>query len=353
MSETITCKGRKKNLEHCKKILKYDRKKKYCVNHEDQENSIRLIYDEIDYKKYPFHLFEIIHKENITGLVTAKVEFQDNTIFKSFEGYFYDEMITSIGKMTYKNNNVVICRGNLQFDIVKNRIKTTGIENLTITFENNNDMFFCKQHNSVVFFHNNFLETKSNMIEGTFTKNNTKYIGSFYLNTSGLIIPYIFDNSIKRIVDKYVYESIVDNLKVYETKIHVELANGDKFFFNIYLGHRVYCNYTYANKNVYYGEVEYKIQNENEIIIQFHGKGVLKDNNGIVLQEGTWKNNVFQILHVAGNENDACKICFHYIGDILLLPCSHLGYCKQCCDKISECPICRAKIINRIKTYKN
>ena len=50
-----------------------------------------------------------------------------------------------------------------------------------------------------------------------------------------------------------------------------------------------------------------------------------------------------------------CKLCCASEGDMLLLPCGHAGFCKQCCDSVmmttNSCPICRSEI--HVSSYPN
>jgi len=36
-----------------------------------------------------------------------------------------------------------------------------------------------------------------------------------------------------------------------------------------------------------------------------------------------------------------CRICLERLGDSLILPCRHAGFCTQCLAQLHACPICR------------
>ena|SRR5579863_2318757 len=47
-----------------------------------------------------------------------------------------------------------------------------------------------------------------------------------------------------------------------------------------------------------------------------------------------------------------CRICFEDIKEkYVLLPCAHTRICKNCLDKLTECPVCREKIVERLRIY--
>lgn len=56
-------------------------------------------------------------------------------------------------------------------------------------------------------------------------------------------------------------------------------------------------------------------------------------------------------------ENDkdmSCLICFEELGDHVMMPCGHGGYCKHCAHKLyvrppNLCPICRASLVSVVK----
>ncbi|CAH9114728.1 unnamed protein product [Cuscuta epithymum] len=53
-----------------------------------------------------------------------------------------------------------------------------------------------------------------------------------------------------------------------------------------------------------------------------------------------------------GDSNShVCRVCFESSTAAMLLPCRHFCLCKSCSLACAECPICRAKIVDRIFAY--
>lgn len=46
-----------------------------------------------------------------------------------------------------------------------------------------------------------------------------------------------------------------------------------------------------------------------------------------------------------------CKICMEEEVCIVFMPCGHLACCKECSERLKECPICRAAITQRVRAY--
>ncbi len=51
-------------------------------------------------------------------------------------------------------------------------------------------------------------------------------------------------------------------------------------------------------------------------------------------------------------EDNKCKICFINELSIVTIPCKHMCMCMECSGKINICPICRAKITEKISVFK-
>jgi len=49
----------------------------------------------------------------------------------------------------------------------------------------------------------------------------------------------------------------------------------------------------------------------------------------------------------------ACIICCENDRDALYMPCKHNTACLKCSKSLKDCPICRAKIEDTIRIYKN
>ena len=59
-------------------------------------------------------------------------------------------------------------------------------------------------------------------------------------------------------------------------------------------------------------------------------------------------NNSISLLKLEKNEA-LCDICMDAPKEIVLLPCNHMCSCVKCSKRLSVCPICRSKILNKIK----
>ena len=49
------------------------------------------------------------------------------------------------------------------------------------------------------------------------------------------------------------------------------------------------------------------------------------------------------------NDRNFCIICCSNVKDCLFLPCKHLAFCTKCSNKIHKCPLCKEKIMEKIK----
>ncbi len=50
-------------------------------------------------------------------------------------------------------------------------------------------------------------------------------------------------------------------------------------------------------------------------------------------------------------EASLCKICYSLDMSVLFRPCGHLLTCKSCADQLSNCPICRCPIFEKIRAF--
>ncbi|KAI8809627.1 hypothetical protein BJ742DRAFT_231182 [Cladochytrium replicatum] len=50
-------------------------------------------------------------------------------------------------------------------------------------------------------------------------------------------------------------------------------------------------------------------------------------------------------------ESEMCSICLSRRRDTLLLECSHFFFCNECSLQLTNCPVCRAHIVRRVKMY--
>ena len=55
--------------------------------------------------------------------------------------------------------------------------------------------------------------------------------------------------------------------------------------------------------------------------------------------------------NVYSNNDDECAICMEYNKEIIFYPCGHFYCCKFCSKKFDLCPICRCRIMYKIKNY--
>ena len=51
------------------------------------------------------------------------------------------------------------------------------------------------------------------------------------------------------------------------------------------------------------------------------------------------------------DELKICKICYDDNSNMLFLPCAHLCCCIICSETLTQCPICRRNIQEKVKTY--
>jgi hypothetical protein len=51
------------------------------------------------------------------------------------------------------------------------------------------------------------------------------------------------------------------------------------------------------------------------------------------------------------NNESGCVICFGTEKHIVFVPCGHLACCSECSQTLDECPICRQRIIQKIKVF--
>ena len=79
-------------------------------------------------------------------------------------------------------------------------------------------------------------------------------------------------------------------------------------------------------------------------------------NNGTVFKIGTTSTYVCkkstQIVADKSHEN-SCIICIENDRDALYMPCKHNTACLKCSKNLKDCPICRTKILDIIRIYKN
>ncbi|XP_005101311.1 RING finger and SPRY domain-containing protein 1 [Aplysia californica] len=47
--------------------------------------------------------------------------------------------------------------------------------------------------------------------------------------------------------------------------------------------------------------------------------------------------------------DDACTLCFDNVADTQLMDCGHRGFCEVCAIQLEKCPICRQRILKRVR----
>lgn len=55
--------------------------------------------------------------------------------------------------------------------------------------------------------------------------------------------------------------------------------------------------------------------------------------------------------HRAGDSESCCVVCEDNASIIMLMPCNHIAFCKQCSKLLSECPLCKKHIDHKIRVY--
>ena len=46
-----------------------------------------------------------------------------------------------------------------------------------------------------------------------------------------------------------------------------------------------------------------------------------------------------------------CKLCYENPVEVMFHPCRHVCCCNKCSDKVSNCPMCRARIRGKLPLY--
>lgn len=54
---------------------------------------------------------------------------------------------------------------------------------------------------------------------------------------------------------------------------------------------------------------------------------------------------------VANDGEKTCVICDENLGDVVILPCAHLGYCMNCVKELDECAYCRVPKTGELRTF--
>ncbi|KAG4079894.1 hypothetical protein HA402_015025 [Bradysia odoriphaga] len=72
-------------------------------------------------------------------------------------------------------------------------------------------------------------------------------------------------------------------------------------------------------------------------------------------ENDTTKKTVTRNVSIIGNEEtsieNACKICYERVADILFQPCNHCASCGRCSVSLETCPVCRRTIERKTKIF--
>ena len=116
----------------------------------------------------------------------------------------------------------------------------------------------------------------------------------------------------------------------------IQLNNGDQYIGECLLDTNNLSKhgkgkYIYQNGDFYEGEWKNNKK---------HGEGMYKYHDGKELN-GIWEND-----KLIKKYDTVCKICFEKRKLIILAPCGHKHFCKQCIEKLNNknCPICKKTI---------
>ncbi|XP_023245469.1 RING finger and SPRY domain-containing protein 1-like isoform X2 [Copidosoma floridanum] len=94
------------------------------------------------------------------------------------------------------------------------------------------------------------------------------------------------------------------------------------------------CLFNFGNKPFKYPPTDRSYQT-------FNDHASLDPEDKIVLPRHIYLN---QLRRLSVRE-DSCTLCFDRKASVKLLPCDHRGFCQTCSKQLSECPMCRATII--------
>uniref|UniRef100_A0A6C0LZC8 RING-type domain-containing protein n=1 Tax=viral metagenome TaxID=1070528 RepID=A0A6C0LZC8_9ZZZZ len=79
----------------------------------------------------------------------------------------------------------------------------------------------------------------------------------------------------------------------------------------------------------------------------YDGVGVLYLPSGSEVHRGVFRDGV--PVHV--DDTVDCSVCYEKPRSVVFMPCKHLIVCSSCSEKISQCPMCRTDIADKIGVY--
>ena len=124
----------------------------------------------------------------------------------------------------------------------------------------------------------------------------------------------------------------------------IQLSNGDQYIGECLLGTNNLSKhgkgkYIYQNGGFYEGEWKNNKK---------HGEGMYKYHDGREIN-GIWEND-----KLIKKYDTVCKICFEKRKVIILAPCGHKHFCKQCIQTLknttNNCPICKKTIESTVES---
>lgn len=153
-----------------------------------------------------------------------------------------------------------------------------------------------------------------------------------------------------RYMTEYLFAYFIKvRISAYLRKCIINETNYLKYFFLIVLWDINVHSLEYARRiiprlNLIYNGITMRIMgNIDEMITKIYGMGNIDE----IITKTSGMHKIINNPEIAN-----CIICMDKSPQInFLVPCGHGIFCIECKDKISDCPICNTKIIDRIRVY--
>ena len=89
---------------------------------------------------------------------------------------------------------------------------------------------------------------------------------------------------------------------------------------------------------------------------QHHGQGILTEAKTGNVFEGGWKHGKKSgqfVLKgtVTDEDKGCCSICYDKEINTAFYDCGHVVACRECANKIDQCPICRRRVVARLELF--
>lgn len=91
-----------------------------------------------------------------------------------------------------------------------------------------------------------------------------------------------------------------------------------------------------------FGREPFKYPPKNYIFKSFNDFGELTETEKIILP----RRKKLDILRETALVPNACSLCCDNISTVMLIPCNHKDFCKDCANRLASCPVCRSNIIS-------